>query len=309
VKLGAFVITFRRPEGLRCSIDYLLGQTRRPDEILVVDNAADPATEAAVTAYHDHGVRYHASTDNIGPAGGLATGFALLGDLGCEWFLAIDDDDAPTGPGSEFLVQNLVDLIERNDDGRLGIVGINGSRFDWQTGEHARVADDELVGDIELDVIGGGAGLTVSHSLVSDIGPPEAALFFGHDDVLFCLAARRHGYRVMVNGEVMLAARASAGRLGMEAVRRTLVATDPYHALWRRYYVTRNYIYGMRHVLDQPHLARRMAAKATAQSVLAFSRGPKYGSRYTTMQLRGIVDGYRARLGRTIQPVPKPTAA
>jgi hypothetical protein len=64
----------------------------------------------------------------------------------------------------------------------------------------------------------------------------------------------------------------------------------------------------MRRTFGEPRLARRMAAKSVAQSLLAFGRGPRYGSRYTAMQLRGIVDGYRGRLGRTVSPVAKPAA-
>lgn len=309
VSVGAFIISYRRPEGLRSSIEYLLAQTRPLDSIWVVDNAADPATKDAVEAYVDRGIRYHANDDNIGPAGALATGFELLAQDGCEWFHAVDDDDAPTGPDADRVVDDLIGVIERNDDDRLGIVGFVGSRFDWRLGELTRIADDELRGDLEVDVIGGNSGITVRAAMVADIGMPVADLFFGLDDFVYCLRARRNSYRVVVNGEALHAARAKADRLGLTAERRTLVATDPFHALWRRYYVTRNYIHTMRTCFDEPRLARRMALKSVVQSVLSFGRGPRYGGRYSAMQLRGVVDGYRGRMGRTIPPVTKPTAA
>jgi GT2 family glycosyltransferase len=308
MKVGAFVMTFNRPEGLEGSLAYLLGQSRRPDEIWVIDNGSGTAARTAVERYAGEGVMYHASGDNIGPAGALASGFRLLADAGCDWFLAVDDDNAPTEPGADRIVEELVDLAERCDDGRLGIVGISGSRFDWQVGEHVRVPDDELSGDLEVDVIGGGCGLMVSRTLVDDVGTPNPALFFGHEEVLFCLAARRNGYRIVVSGESMHRAREAHHRLGQEAVRRTVVATDPYHALWRRYYVTRNYIYPMRREFAEPRRARRMALKSAVQAVLAFGRGPSYGRRYSSMQLKGIIDGYRGRLGRTVPPVAKPEA-
>lgn len=305
--VGAFVMTYRRPEGLRRSIEFLLSQTFRPDPIWVIDNDADPDVRQQVEAYADDGVRYVASPDNIGPAGAMATGFRLMLEYGSGWCLQIDDDDAPQGPGAERVVQVIVDTIERHaDDDRLGMVGIAGARFDWKRGEMVRIGDDELQGDLDVDVIGGGLCLTVRREMVEEIGLPNADLFFGVEEVTYCLRGRRAGYRALVAGEALYESRVRANRLNLQATRRTKVATDPDHALWRRYYVTRNYIHTMRHELESPRLAHRMAAKAMVQSGLSFGRGFRYGSRYSALQLRGIVDGYRGKLGRTIQPKAKP---
>lgn len=311
---GAFILTFRRPECLRGSIEFLLNQTRRPDQIWVIDNADDQATRDVLVEFADEGITYHANPENLGSAGGVATGFQLLAEAGCDWILSVDDDDVPWATETYATVERLVDLIERNtgpDDAEnvrrpLGIVGVNGARFDWDTGEHKRVASSELSGDLEVDIVGGGSFLTIGRKLIEDIGTPKKEFFFGHYDPLYCLEARQHDYRVMVSGELMHMYREITDRLDIKPVRRTLVSTWPEHSLWRRYYVTRNYIYAMRQTLGAPELARRMAAKSLVQSVFAFGRGPRYGLRYATMQARGIIDGYRSRLGPTIPPVPKP---
>ena len=65
---------------------------------------------------------------------------------------------------------------------------------------------------------------------------------------------------------------------------------DPYHAVWRRYYVSRNYIYRMRETFDRRDLARREAMKAVGRSITSWARGPRYGARYSRLQLRGVVD-------------------
>jgi GT2 family glycosyltransferase len=309
ITFGAFILTFRRPDDLRRSVDFLLKQTRRPDQVWIIDNANDPEARVVAESYQAAGVRYHANSENLGSAGGVATGFELLAQAGCDWILSIDDDDAPRFPESYVTVERLIELIERNDDGRLGIVGVNGSRFDWHTGEHVRVPDGDLRGDIDVEIVGGGSCLTVSRALIEKMGAPNKDFFFGHYDPLYCLEAGRRGYRVMVNGELMLLYRTATDRLGIQPVRRTAVSTNPYHSLWRRYYVTRNYIYAMRKTFDEPRLARRMATRAMVKSVLAFGRGFGYGRRYSTMQVRGIIDGYRGRLGPTIKPIAKPTAS
>jgi hypothetical protein len=61
----------------------------------------------------------------------------------------------------------------------------------------------------------------------------------------------------------------------------------------------------MRRTFARPDLARREAARALARSLTAWGRGPGYGLRFGALQLRGVVDGYRGRLGRTVPPQPK----
>jgi GT2 family glycosyltransferase len=60
MKVGAFVMTFNRPEGLERSLAYLLGQSRRPDEIWVIDNGSGTAARtrspgSMLTPPHDTG--------------------------------------------------------------------------------------------------------------------------------------------------------------------------------------------------------------------------------------------------------------
>jgi glycosyltransferase involved in cell wall biosynthesis len=311
---GAFILTFRRPDDLRHSIKFLLAQTRRPDQIWVIDNANDPAARAVVAEFVDDEIIYHATEENLGSAGGVAEGFGLLAAAGCDWIMTVDDDDVPWLPETFVLVERLIEMIERNTGDAagpssklpLGIVGATGARFDWATGEHRRIPTSELVGDVDVDIVAGGSFHTMSRKLIEDLGPARREYFFGHWDPLWCLEAKTNGYRVLVSGDLMRLFRDITGRLEIQPVRRTMVSGWPYHSLWRRYYVTRNYIFAMRSIFGTPRLARRMAAKGLVQSVFAFGRGPRYGLTFATMQIRGIVDGYRGRLGPTIPPVLKP---
>jgi hypothetical protein len=70
--------------------------------------------------------------------------------------------------------------------------------------------------------------------------------------------------------------------------------------------VTRNYIYRMTRTFGRRDLARREAVKAVGRSAASWLNGPRYGARYTSLQFRGVVDGYRGRLGRTVEPQAKP---
>jgi hypothetical protein len=61
----------------------------------------------------------------------------------------------------------------------------------------------------------------------------------------------------------------------------------------------------MKHTFHRPDLARREAFKALGRSLFAWIKGPKYGLEFSLLQARGVWDGYRGRLGRTVMPKPK----
>src|SRR6187397_671905 len=79
--------------------DALARQSIRLHRILVVDNADDESTRAAVERGAARGlpVDYQAAGTNLGPAGGIALGWERLaprtGDD--DWVVLLDDDDPP----------------------------------------------------------------------------------------------------------------------------------------------------------------------------------------------------------------------
>ncbi len=298
---ASFITTFDRPEVLRSTIGAMLGQTRPPSTLLIVDNGTDPGTPEVVAGFRDERVLYVSTGDNLGSAGGTAFGMQWLHQRDFEWISSIDDDDPPRTADT---IERLRALIARQDSPDLGAVSAVGSRWDWRTGEYSRLPDDALHGDVAIDVIGGNAVLTVRRTVIDRIGTPEPRFFFGFYDPLYCLRIAQAGFRLMIDGDLMREYRTLAGRLQLEQ-RRAWVPSEPDSGVWRRYYTTRNYIYRMTRTFDRPDLARREAAKALSRCATAWVRGPRYGARYTSMSVRGILDGYRGRLGRTVTPVAK----
>ncbi|MEX0666252.1 MAG: glycosyltransferase [Acidimicrobiia bacterium] len=301
-RFGSFILTFNRPTQLRETIRALIAQTVPPELVVVIDNGDNEETTSVIREFGDARLEYCATGENLGSAGGVAFGMRLLLDRGCEWIHSVDDDDPPLTPDT---VERLRALIERNDDGRLGVVAAVGSRWDWTTGEQRRLRDDELTGDVPVDIVGGGQQLTVCRRVLEEIGTPDPEFFFGHYDPIWCLLVAKAGYRLMVDGELMYRNREIANRVGV-TVHRAKLPRQPYDAIWRRYYVTRNYVYAMRQMFDRPDLARRETAKSLVRTVASWGHGPRYGARFSLLQLRGVVDGYRGRLGRTVIPWADP---
>lgn len=299
MKIGAFVVTHRRPDHLVASLRALLAQTLVPDLLLVVDNADDPATAAAVRALGPP-VVYEASGANLGSAGGTERGVRRLYEEGCD-VLYLGDDDNP--PRTADTVERLVDLLAAGGPD-VGGTGALGSLWDWRCGELVRLPDEQVEGVLEVDFIGGNHTLTMPRRVVAEVGFPAGELFFGYPDLEYCLRLRQAGYRLLVDGELMLRHRAETGRLGL-TVGRTPRPRRPRTAIWRNYYTTRNYIHMMRTTFGRPDLARREALKALGRAAAGWSRGPGYGWEFARLELRGIRDGFAGRLGPRVPPRAK----
>ncbi len=107
----ALVLTHNSPETLRRTVDALLAQERRPDAVVVVDNAGIvPAAVTLADLVADGDVSVLRCEDNTGPAGGWATalGHFLQSGLDAAWLL---DDDIVAPPAT------LTVLLEELDAG------------------------------------------------------------------------------------------------------------------------------------------------------------------------------------------------
>jgi GT2 family glycosyltransferase len=295
MRLGAFIITFNRSEILNQTLPLLLQQTRPPDTILVVDNGSSAQTKAIVDAFSTQNVIYHDMGDNLGPAGASAYALEWLVKAGYDWIYWGDEDDPPQFPD---VLERLMKLAEKSESS-VAAVGAVGAKFDWSKGESVRLPDEAIKGIIEVDSIGGNSQLIMRSAAIQQVGLPDIRLFFGSYEPEYCHRIRRAGYRLLVDGDLMWKHREKAGRLQLQ-LSRALVSRYSLDTIWRRYYRTRNYIFMMKYTFQRPDLARRETVKALIRAVFSWARGPRYGSAFTHLQIQGIIDGYRGRMGRTV---------
>jgi GT2 family glycosyltransferase len=302
--VGAFVVTWNRPEHLRRSLQALLSQTWPPDGIFVVDNG-DSDLASHVTYEIGRGdFGYRRTGENLGPAGGIACGMRWLTDLGFDWILVNDDDNALW---RDDILARLRQIIRRHvDDPRLGAVARGGFRWDWRRGRPTHVLDRELHGEVRIDITSGNRHPIIRREVIETVGTTHEDLFFGRDDDTFFLRMVVAGWYLLADGDLWARARHEKARRGLSrpgAVRRHLWLDGA--PPWRGYYDTRNYITEMRRTFARPDLARREVGRAIARSARAWFGGPRNGMEVTRLQSRGVFDAYRGRLGRTIEPVPK----
>lgn len=339
MRLGAFVTTYNRPGILRQTLNRLLQQSRRPEYILVIDNGSNPQTEEVVHSFKTELLGYHRMDFNSGPAGAGAYGLRALADDGFDWILCGDDDDPPlTHDALERLMR-----IALSGKQPLGAVGATGTPWDWRRGVRVRMRDFALDlperGICYVDIVGGSQLLTVSRSVVAEVGLPNADLVFGFDDFEYCLRIRKAGFRIAIDAELfreylhLTMLWKSTALIGRPPIKypfptwlrsavpaglhsrlagiehRFLASLGPRNGFWRQYYCTRNYIHFMRREFGSERLAGREAAKSLLRILRSWTQGLDYGRTFTKLQLQAIVDGYAGRMGLTVPPVEKYTGS
>jgi GT2 family glycosyltransferase len=95
----AVIVTYRRTDLLRGSVDAVIGQTRPPDLVLVVDNdhlAREVLTENSESATAaSNPIEVVETGGNLGPAGGYEVGFREAIERGATKVWTVDDDLVP----------------------------------------------------------------------------------------------------------------------------------------------------------------------------------------------------------------------
>src|SRR5215210_5967186 len=94
-RVVAVVLTYRRTDLLRRSVEAVTGQTRPPDAVLVVDNdrmAKEGLRDSGAAADR---LEIIETGENLGPAGGYEVGFREALGRGADKVWTVDDDVVP----------------------------------------------------------------------------------------------------------------------------------------------------------------------------------------------------------------------
>ena len=270
------MVTYRRPSWVEVSLDTLARQTRRLDEVVVVDNDPD---ESARAAAERAGARYLPAGRNRGMAGGLHVGLEAAGDRH-DLVLVLDDDDPPNGPD---VVEGLVDFFvdTRRLDPTCAAVGGAGALFDARSGRSRRPDMRGPGRALPVDWIGSGMMVLYDVSALRAVGGPDESLFFAYEDLDIGLRLRRAGHSLYRDRD-----------------HRTQAVFDlptktPRPSPDRVYYSTRNLVV----ILGRESGRRRSAAIAVRLVAAALVRNPGCRVAATRAAVAGALDGLRGRLG------------
>lgn len=237
--IAAIVLTHNRLELLKKVVNSLRNQTKKIDQIIVVNNDSTDGTADWLAEQSDLFVITQANT---GSSGGQNAGFHAAFEQGYEWIWEMDDDLAPRPDCMHHLFENrhekqVFSPLRYSYEGDIfygDTVAFN--LTNPFKGFWAKITSPE---DMHLDYIPA-VGLTFEgaffhRSLIETIGYTELNIFIYGDDSDFFIRADKVGYKVGV------LTKAEADRLLPYKIEEQIHTP-------KRYYIVRNQI-----VLDRLH--------------------------------------------------------
>jgi len=200
-------VTFNRRALLEECLEALAGQTRPPDEVLVVDNASTDGTAQMVRERFPH-VRLEALFTNRGGAGGFHHGLRTAHERGHAWLWLMDDDTIPEPRALEALLDGAGRAPEppamlasqvRWTDGRLHPMNLPNPR--WRS--PAALVDAAAHG-LVLIRSNTFVSLLVARETVDRCGLPLAEYFIWNEDVEYTTLGLRHAAGYLVPESIVI---------------------------------------------------------------------------------------------------------
>jgi GT2 family glycosyltransferase len=291
MNFGGFLITYQRPEILVRTIHAIFAQTLPPQKLWIIDNSEDRETEQIIFGQNDSRLTYVRMGKNAGPAGAAAKGLEICGKAGLDWIYWGDDNDPPYSSDS---FERLLKI--RNENAFCGVLGVVGHFFDRKKGVIKRVQTKLLKKKewIEVDYVAGGMCMLVSGDLARLGIAPNPYLFFGFEELDFCLRAKRRGFSILVDCGLFLEARELHSRTEHQRpnyqIKKNLV---------REYYSLRNLLM-ISDSLTLNAMKKRLFLKWIGKSIYGFRYGPAYGFRNFRMISLAFWHYVTGKAGKTL---------
>jgi rhamnopyranosyl-N-acetylglucosaminyl-diphospho-decaprenol beta-1,3/1,4-galactofuranosyltransferase len=201
-RVVAVVVTWNRRVLLGRIVEAVYAQDRRPDELVVVDNASTDGTAELVRGLDGPvPARLVALPSNTGGAGGFHAGLAAALECGADLVWLMDDDGVPAkdclsrllGHDGRFDFWGPAVVAEQDPSRLCFPIRLPGrSTVVHDLADVERAATDGLLPDVVIPF----NGVLVTRDLVQQIGLPREEFFIWGDDVEYLWRARRAGARV-----------------------------------------------------------------------------------------------------------------
>ncbi|MFC3880923.1 glycosyltransferase [Algoriphagus namhaensis] len=291
IRFGGFIITYNRPEILLQTIDQIFAQTYPPELLWIIDNSEGLITDHLIASLLDSRIKFYRMGYNSGPAGAAAKGLELCGKEGLDWIYWGDDNDPPF---RNDCFERLLAIREVNPF--VGVLGTVGQFFDRKKGVIKRIQTRllEKKDTLKVDYVAGGMCMLVSGHVARERIAPNPSLFFGFEELDFCLKVSRKGYVVLVDCKLFLEARAKANRLNFE---RPLYAKKK--NLVREYYSLRNLLM-ISDTLTLNSMRKQLYFKWVGKAVYGFKYGPVYGWKNLKLIFLAFWHYWKGISGKTI---------
>ncbi|WP_257159496.1 galactofuranosyltransferase GlfT1 [Corynebacterium cystitidis] len=194
---AAVIVTHKRVELLRNSLEKVVHQTHPVQWVIVVDNGCEQAVEDLVVKLAGDKAVYLASKTNLGGAGGFAYGFLHALALGADAIWCADDDGMPADNG---VLEELYRVAQREGLHQVSPVVANIDHpdmlaFPLRQGLTWKRRRDELEGDFLAQYASLFNGALISAAATERIGVPDYRLFIRGDEVEYHRRLSQSGLR------------------------------------------------------------------------------------------------------------------
>ena len=174
-KVIAVVVTYNRRKLLSECISALKNQTRKVDQILIVNNGSTDDT--LVWLQKQAGIEF-ITQENVGSAGGFYAGIGKAYESTCSWIWLMDDDGYPKEDALEKLLENdpdelcLRNCIVVNKEDKKSLV--------WKTGKFTSY--DQVDRKVIMNYVHPFNGTMIHRKIVERVGLPTRQLFLWGDE-------------------------------------------------------------------------------------------------------------------------------
>jgi GT2 family glycosyltransferase len=181
MRVAAAVLTHNRLELLRGSIQALRRQTRKPDEIIVVNNGSTDGTAEWLDTQTD---LFVVTQPNNGSAGGFYSAMKIGYEREHDWIFCLDDDVVPRADALQKLLDNP--YSSRKDTGFICSRVVDAGRNTYMTPAPADPFPKwyDTIGEHMCIRVGNGnfAGFMVSSEALKRCGLPIKEFFIWEED-------------------------------------------------------------------------------------------------------------------------------
>jgi GT2 family glycosyltransferase len=216
--VAVVVVTYNRAGLLLRMLGAVAASERRPDAVIVVDNASTDHTktvlDGAREAHRDLPLQVIRPEENLGGAGGFHLGVQAAYEQGFDRIWLMDDDVLPAPDCLGVLMEvdeDCLMAVREDTSGRL--VEKAAVTFDLRNplrlkpktamvetayGERSAMPDKVEIENVAFE------GFMVRRRVVEEIGLPDPGYFIFYDDVDYALRARRAGFHIWAVRDAVL---------------------------------------------------------------------------------------------------------
>ena len=284
-------------------LDALKRQSKKLDEIVVVDNAStDNTVDMLASKYPE--VKVLSLPENGGVGGGYAAGLAYAAiSKKYSWAWLLDDDSVPPPDALQKLFEGLQYLDSTAQTAILAPLCVDSKTstsypgLSWQGGRLVPTPGDPSQPITFVDCVIS-SGSLVRREAVEAVGMPRVDFFMDFVDYEYCLRLRRNGFRIAVVRDSILDHEIGE-QTSFNILGRKKFWAD--HAPWREYYMARNETFTIWQHYPQLTIKAFVVYKF-AHHALGIVLLGKQKLACLKMMCRGFLDGRAGRLGIRFLP-------